>query len=90
VTSPLRTAAALPAVCVLVGLSAVCVPAAQAEDGMHHVRYTVTSDNPEDVEIYYRDTDPPDWAGGVSMNRRLESGDHDGGELADPPTLGDP
>jgi hypothetical protein len=53
---------ALPVACVVGALSVFCVPAAQAEDGLHHVRYTVTSDNRDDVDIYYRDTDPPDWA----------------------------
>jgi hypothetical protein len=62
VMSPLRTASILPVVCLVTGFSTVAVPGAQAEDGMHDVRYTVTSDRRDDVDIYYRDTDPPNWA----------------------------
>jgi hypothetical protein len=29
---------------------------------MHQVKYTVFSEQPFPVEIYYRDTDPPNWA----------------------------
>jgi hypothetical protein len=62
VISPLRTAPALALVCVIMGFSAASVPPARAEDELHHVTYTVASDNPDDVDIYYRDADPPDWA----------------------------
>jgi hypothetical protein len=62
VMSPLRTASILPVMCLVTGFSTVAVPGAQAEDGMHDVRYTVTSDRRDDVDIYYRDTDPPNWA----------------------------
>ena len=60
--SPLRSAPALALVCVIIGFSAASVPPAQAEDELHHVSYTVTSEGPGDVDIYYRDADPPDWA----------------------------
>lgn len=29
---------------------------------MHNVKYTVFAEQPFDVSIYYRDTDPPNWA----------------------------
>ena len=29
---------------------------------LRHVKYTVTSETPSNVEIYYRDVDPPNWA----------------------------
>jgi hypothetical protein len=60
VISPLRTASALALV--VTCFSAASVPPAQAEGELHHVRYTVTSDSHSDVDIYYRDADPPDWA----------------------------
>jgi hypothetical protein len=41
-------------------ICAASVPPAQAEDELHHVTYTVTSDSHSDVDIYYRDADPPD------------------------------
>lgn len=46
-----------------VGLG-MLAPAAtsNAEPPLHHVRYTVTSDNPFWAKIYYRDTDPPSFA----------------------------
>jgi hypothetical protein len=35
---------------------------ASADDVMHHVTYTVTSEQPYNADIYYRDTDPPNFA----------------------------
>ena len=36
---------------------------ARADDSvMHQVRYTVTADQPLQVDIYYRDVDPLSWA----------------------------
>jgi hypothetical protein len=29
---------------------------------LHHIKYTVTTEQPYYAEIYYRDTDPPDFA----------------------------
>lgn len=55
------TAAALASVCALAAPALTAVPAA-AQDTLHHVRYTVTSEAPTDADIYYRDTDPPDSA----------------------------
>jgi hypothetical protein len=36
--------------------------ASHAEPPLHHVKYTVFSEQPFFVEIYYRDVDPPNWA----------------------------
>ena len=38
------------------------MPAAHADDGLHEVTYTLSTDRPFVAEIYYRDTDPPDFA----------------------------
>ncbi len=35
---------------------------ASAEDFLHHVTYTVTSEQPNNADIYYRDTDPANFA----------------------------
>lgn len=37
-------------------------PASHAEPPLHQVKYTVWSEQPFFVEIYYRDVDPPNWA----------------------------
>jgi hypothetical protein len=42
-------------------------PSAAADDDpppppLHNVHYTVWAELPFNVEIYYRDTDPPNWA----------------------------
>jgi hypothetical protein len=29
---------------------------------LHHMKYTVSAQNPTSADIYYRDTDPPSWA----------------------------
>jgi hypothetical protein len=34
----------------------------RADDVVHRVTYTVTADQSLDVDIYYRDVDPPNWA----------------------------
>jgi hypothetical protein len=36
--------------------------ASYAEPPLHQVKYTVFSEQPFFVEIYYRDVDPPNWA----------------------------
>ena len=50
-------------------LAAACigVPSAAADDDpppppLHNVHYTVWAEQPFNVAIYYRDTDPPNWA----------------------------
>jgi hypothetical protein len=45
----------------LVPLAFSAIPAA-ANDALHHVRYSVTAQARTDADIYYRDTDPPDFA----------------------------
>jgi hypothetical protein len=48
---------------VLAAAGLVLAPAAShAEPPLHHVKYTVFSEQPFFVEIYYRDVDPPNWA----------------------------
>ena len=37
-------------------------PSSHAEPPLHHVKYTVFSERPFFVDIYYRDVDPPNWA----------------------------
>jgi hypothetical protein len=42
---------------------AVAPGAARGDDlPMHRVTYTVTADQPVQVDVYYRDVDPPTWA----------------------------
>ncbi|MEH3140578.1 MAG: hypothetical protein PGN37_10415 [Mycobacterium kyogaense] len=52
--------------CVLVAcaLCTTVTSTAHADDRAprHRVTYTVTTDRPIDVGIYYRDVDPPSWA----------------------------
>ena len=38
------------------------VPARADDAVMHQVTYTVTADGSIDVDVYYRDVDPPTWA----------------------------
>jgi hypothetical protein len=45
----------------LVALAFSGIPAA-ANDALHHVRYNVTAETRTDADIYYRDTDTPDFA----------------------------
>ena len=52
------TAAALAMT--VAGISAT--PAQADESVLHHVKYTVSVQNPVLADIYYRDTDPPTWA----------------------------
>jgi hypothetical protein len=40
----------------------VSTATASADDVLHHVTYTVTSEQPNNADIYYRDTDPPNFA----------------------------
>jgi hypothetical protein len=50
------------AVALVVALTAFSAVPASADDALHHVRYTVTAETATDADIYYRDTDPPDFA----------------------------
>src|SRR5215207_9676340 len=48
---------------VLTAAALMLTPAAShAEPPLHHVKYTVFSEQPAYVDIYYRDTDPPNFA----------------------------
>ena len=59
----LRQGAAGVAAVTLAAASLALSPAAAADNvPLHHVRYTVTTETPFFADIYYRDTDPPDWA----------------------------
>jgi hypothetical protein len=59
--SPTRTVAGLASVCALSVAVAGGTPFASADE-LHHVRYTITSETPWLADIYYHDTDPPNWA----------------------------
>lgn len=63
----------LTSLCALIGLVAAMAaagvtspPATADEDppppALHNVHYTVWAEQPFNVEIYYRDVDPPNWA----------------------------
>src|SRR6185312_9392125 len=43
------------------GVAAASVPAT-AQPALHNVKYTVFSEGPAFLDIYYRDVDPPNWA----------------------------
>jgi len=59
----LRQGAAVVAAVALAAASVALSPAAAADNvPLHHVRYTITTETPFFADIYYRDTDPPDWA----------------------------
>lgn len=48
---------------IVVAMSMTGLSSSQATTpGMHSVKYVVYSDIPASVDIYYRDTDPPDFA----------------------------
>ncbi|MHA3020690.1 hypothetical protein ACXPWS_10505 [Mycobacterium sp. BMJ-28] len=49
------------AVGVALGAGPIAVVRADDEVSMHRVTYTVSSDQPADADIYYRDVDPPNW-----------------------------
>jgi hypothetical protein len=40
----------------------MATPSHADEPVLHHVKYTVSAQNPTSADIYYRDTDPPNWA----------------------------
>lgn len=47
----------------IAGLILGMAPQASAQGPVpHHVRYTVTADQPTKADIYYRAVDPPNWA----------------------------
>jgi hypothetical protein len=66
----LAASCALLGLAMLVAVSMGATATARADDGvgaddgpaLHRVTYTVTADNPVYAEIYYRDTDPPNFA----------------------------
>jgi hypothetical protein len=58
---PTRTVAGLASVYAVSAAILAGAPVASAED-LHHVRYTITSETPWLADIYYHDTDPPNWA----------------------------
>jgi hypothetical protein len=55
------TIAGLASVCALSAAILAAAPVALADD-LHHVRYTITAETPWLADIYYHDTDPPNWA----------------------------
>jgi hypothetical protein len=59
---PKCAAFGLASVYALAATTLGAAPAASTEGVLHHVRYTITSETPWYADIYYRDTDPPDWA----------------------------
>ena len=44
------------------GIAAASVPATAQGPTLHNVKYTVFSEGPAFLDIYYRDVDPPNWA----------------------------
>ncbi|MBO0676713.1 hypothetical protein JRC04_04455 [Mycolicibacterium sp. S2-37] len=58
--SPAPWAVAAVSTAVLTGVLAA--PAAAQEPVGHHVRYTVTAEQPTKADIYYRDAEPANWA----------------------------
>jgi hypothetical protein len=61
-TSRRQIAQTLATACVLTAVPFAVAPSASADDALHQVKYTVTTDAPFFADIYYRDIDPPDWA----------------------------
>jgi hypothetical protein len=57
-----RTVAGGVTACVLAAIAAPSMKTAVAEGPLHHVRYTTTAETAGRADIYYRDTDPPDFA----------------------------
>lgn len=65
--------AVMTAVGMLTAGAVVVAAPADAQPTLHHVRYTVgAGQDVANAEIYYRDTDPPDW-GAYSHNPYLYS-----------------
>ncbi|GFG51178.1 hypothetical protein [Mycolicibacterium agri] len=64
---PARLLTATAALTMLIGVAAVAQPVARANPEpppgppLRHVQYTVFAEQPHTAEIYYRDTDPPNW-----------------------------
>jgi hypothetical protein len=63
---PTRPLLALMSATILMAASLISTATAAADDPppppLHNVHYTVWAEQPFNVEIYYRDTDPPNWA----------------------------
>lgn len=57
-----RACAAIGAGAVLGALPGAIPPAAAEGPALHEVTYSVSADTPFRAEIYYRDTDPPNFA----------------------------
>lgn len=56
-----RTQVGLVATWALVTMLVPAAAPATADEPVHHVRYTVTSETPWTADIYYHDAEPPDW-----------------------------
>ncbi|WP_255799508.1 hypothetical protein [Mycobacteroides abscessus] len=55
--------AVLSAPLIVVTAAALTAAPVRADDAVvHRVTYTVTSEHPTDIDVYYRDVDPPSWA----------------------------
>lgn len=48
--------------CLLAAIATPLMKTAVADGPLHHVRYLVTAETVGHADIYYRDTDPPDFA----------------------------
>lgn len=57
-----RTVTVAATVGVLAAIATPSMKTAVAEGPLHHIRYTVTTETAWHADIYYRDTDPPDFA----------------------------
>ena len=56
------SATALAATCFIFGAATAAADDDPPPPPLHNVQYTVWAEQPFNVEIYYRDTDPPNWA----------------------------
>lgn len=50
------------AVAAAVASMVAAAPAGAEEPVLHHIKYTVGASQPTAASIYYRETDPPNWA----------------------------
>lgn len=58
----MRIARICAALCLIAAALAGTAPSAVADDVLHNVTYTVYTERPFFADIYYRDTQPPDFA----------------------------
>ena len=56
------SATALAATCLSFGAATAAADNDPPPPPLHNVHYTVWAEQPFNVVIYYRDTDPPNWA----------------------------